>query len=127
MERRRVFPQQLLHDLLAACDFAGSDLDDGVAADIGMLSRCFRMSRRCTSASTLPRGSVAILNFMQNIGESGYQSATDGAVRRPDAVTVSTVHKAKGLEYPVVFIVDAERQRFPGRRQHVRRLASATK
>ena len=51
---------------------------------------------------------------MQNIAEVGYQSATDAAVRRPDAVTVSTVHKAKGLEYPVVFIVDAEKQRFPG-------------
>ena len=36
--------------------------------------------------------------------------------RRPDVVTVSTVHKAKGLEYPVVFVVDMERQRFPGRR-----------
>ena len=39
VERRRVFPQQLLHDLLAACDFAGADLDDGAAADIGVLSR----------------------------------------------------------------------------------------
>ena len=28
---------------------------------------------------------------------------------------MSTVHKAKGLEYPVVFIVDAEGRRFPGR------------
>jgi len=28
---------------------------------------------------------------------------------------VSTVHKAKGLEYPSVFVVDVEAQRFPGR------------
>ena len=115
VERRRVFPQQLLHDLLAACDFAGSDLDDGVAADIGMLSRLLQDVETVYVSIDTPRRFGEILNFMQNIGESGYQSAMDGAVRRPDAVTVSTVHKAKGLEYPVVFIVDAERQRFPGR------------
>ncbi len=115
VERRRVFPQQLLHDLLAACDFADSDMDDGVAADIGMLSRLLQDVETVYVSIDTPQRFGAILNFMQNIGESGYQSAMDGAVRRPDAVTVSTVHKAKGLEYPVVFIVDAERQRFPGR------------
>ncbi len=115
VERRRVFPQQLLHNLLAACDFAGTDLDDGVAADIGMLSRLLQDVETVYVSIDTPQRFGAILNFMQNIGESGYQSATDGAVRRPDAVTVSTVHKAKGLEYPVVFIVDAEGQRFPGR------------
>jgi len=34
-------------------------------------------------------------------------------LRRPDAVTVATVHKVKGLEFPVVFIVDVEQRRFP--------------
>ena len=115
VERRRVFPQQLLHDLLAACDFAESELDDGVAADIGMLSRLLQDVETVYVSIDTARRFGEILNFMQNIGESGYQSAMDRAVRRPDAVTVSTVHKAKGLEYPVVFIVDAERQRFPGR------------
>ena len=116
VERRRVFPQQLLHDLLAACDFAGSDLDDGVAADIGVLSRLLQDVETVYVSIDTHQRFGGILNFMQNIAESGYQTATDGAVRRPDAVTVSTVHKAKGLEYPVVFIVDVERQRFPGRR-----------
>ena len=116
VERRRVFPQQLLHDLLAACDFADSGLDDGVAADIGMLSRLLQDVESVYVSIDTARRFGEILNFMQNIGEGGYQSAMDGAVRRPDAVTVSTVHKAKGLEYPVVFIADAEGQRFPGRR-----------
>jgi DNA helicase-2/ATP-dependent DNA helicase PcrA len=35
-------------------------------------------------------------------------------LRRPDAVTVSTVHRVKGLEFPVVFVVDVEASRFPG-------------
>ena len=115
VERRRVFPQQLLHDLLAACDFAGAALDEGAAADIGVLSRLLQDVETVYVSIDTAQRFGGILNFMQNIAEGGYQTATDGAVRRPDAVTVSTVHKAKGLEYPVVFIVDAERQRFPGR------------
>lgn len=115
VERRRVFPQQLLHDLLAACDFAGTALDEGAAADIGVLSRLLQDVETVYVSIDTAQRFGGILNFMQNIAEGGYQTATDGAVRRPDAVTVSTVHKAKGLEYPVVFIVDAEGQRFPGR------------
>ena len=120
VERRRVFPQQLLHDLLAACDFAASELDDGVAADIGVLSRLLQDVETVYVSIDTAQRFGGILNFMQNIAESGYQTATDGAVRRPDVVTVSTVHKAKGLEYPVVFVVDAEGQRFPVRRSAYR-------
>jgi DNA helicase-2/ATP-dependent DNA helicase PcrA len=57
-----------------------------------------------------------VLNFLNNIAETGYDSSTQDVLLRPDAVTVSTVHKMKGLEFPVVFIVDVEAQRFPKRR-----------
>jgi DNA helicase-2/ATP-dependent DNA helicase PcrA len=32
---------------------------------------------------------------------------------QPDAVTISTIHAAKGLEYPVVFLADVRNRRFP--------------
>lgn len=115
VERRRVYPQQLLHDLLAAFDVSGADLDDGAMADMGVLSRMLQDVETVYVSIDTRQRFQDILNFMQNIAEAGYQSATDAAVRRPDAVTVATVHKAKGLEYPVVFIVDAEARRFPGR------------
>ena len=114
VERRRVLPQRLLHELLTACGVARTNLDDGVMADIGVLSRVLQDVETAYVSIDTRQRFAQILNFMANIAEGGYQSATDAAVRRPDAVTVSTVHKAKGLEYPVVFIVDAERQRFPG-------------
>lgn len=100
VERRRVRPQRLLHELLAACGAARTELDEGVMADIGVLSCMLQdVETVYVSIDTVQRFGD-ILNFMRNIAESGYQSATDAAVRRPDAVTVSTVHKAKGLEYP---------------------------
>ena len=115
VERRRVYPQGLLHDLLDAFGVSETEPDDGAMADIGVLSRMLQDVETVHVSIDTPQRFQGIMNFMQNIAEGGYQSATDAAVRRPDAVTVSTVHKAKGLEYPVVFLVDTERQRFPGR------------
>ena len=37
-------------------------------------------------------------------------------ISKVDAVNVSTIHKVKGLEYPVVFVVDLVNQRFPGKK-----------
>src|SRR5262249_44262295 len=34
----------------------------------------------------------------------------------PDAVTISTIHSAKGLEFPVVFLADVCGRRFPSQR-----------
>ena len=115
VERRRVYPQLLLHELLAAFGVAQAEPDEGAMADIGVLSRMLQDVETVYVSIDTRQRFEGILNFMQNIAEAGYQSATDSAVRRPDAVTVATVHKAKGLEYPVVFIVDTEQQRFPGR------------
>lgn len=116
VERRRVYPQRLLHDLLGAFGVADAEPDTGAMADIGVLSRLLQDVETAFVSIDTRKRFEGILNFMHNIAESGYQSATESAVRRPDAVTVSTVHKAKGLEYPVVFLVDVEGQRFPGRR-----------
>ena len=49
-----------------------------------------------------------ILNFLANVADSGYDTSTDEVLRRPDTVTVSTVHKVKGLEFPVVFLLGLE-------------------
>ena len=113
--RRRVRLQKLLQELVDACGVSRADPGEGAMADIGVLSRMLQDAETAYVSIDTRRRFAQILNFMRNLAEDGYQSAKDAAVRRPDAVTVSTVHKAKGLEYPVVFIADAERQRFPGR------------
>ena len=58
-----------------------------------------------------------VLNFLQNAADTGYDVSTDDILQRPDTVTVSTVHKMKGLEFPCVFVVDVEAVRFPGKRR----------
>lgn len=111
--RRRVYPQLLLHDLLNAFAIPETNLDDGMMHDLGVFSRILQDVETVYLSIDSARRFQELLNFLQNVAENGYDAATDDVLRRPDAVTVATVHKMKGLEFPVVFIVDAEAQRFP--------------
>jgi DNA helicase-2/ATP-dependent DNA helicase PcrA len=52
------------------------------------------------------------LDILQQVGDN---PATAEAELEQDAVSVLTVHKAKGLEFPVVFMVSLIGDRFPGR------------
>jgi DNA helicase-2/ATP-dependent DNA helicase PcrA len=115
--RRRVYPQQLVHDLLDAFGLSRTEFDAGTLQDLGAFSRMIQDVESVYLSIDSTQRFQEILNFMDNIGDSGYSTATDQVLRRPDAVTVSTVHKVKGLEFPVVFVVDVEAQRFPGRRR----------
>ena len=111
--RRRVYPQQLLQDVLFAFGLPETDLDDGMMHDIGVFSRILQdVETVYLSVDSVTRFRE-VLNFLQNVAETGYDAATSDILRRPDAVTVATIHKVKGLEFPVVFVVDVEAQRFP--------------
>ncbi len=116
--RRRVFPQQLVHDLLNAFGIDRTAFDDGTMQDIGMFSQVIQDVEAVYVSIDTAYRFREILNFIQNIAESGYDTGTNDILLRPDAVTVSTIHKVKGLEFPVVFLVDIENQRFPGRRRN---------
>src|SRR5262249_40964748 len=102
--RVRPFPQSLLQQLLTAFRLFQGPPDDGAMQDIGVFSKIMQD----VEAVYLSVDSVSrfreILNFLSNVAESGYDSSTAEVLQRPDAVTVSTVHKMKGLEFPVVCI-----------------------
>jgi DNA helicase-2/ATP-dependent DNA helicase PcrA len=54
--------------------------------------------------------------FLRHHAESAYPEGwQDNAFVSPDAVRVMTVHQAKGLQWPVVFIPQVVRNRFPAR------------
>ena len=116
--RRRVYPQNLLLDLLAAFGAGKEKLADDVMSDIGVFSRILQdVESVFTSVDSKERFAM-ILNFLENVADGGYDTSTGEVVTRPDAVTVSTIHQVKGLEYPVVFVVDLESQRFPRTKQN---------
>jgi DNA helicase-2/ATP-dependent DNA helicase PcrA len=116
--RIRLYPQQLVYELLDAFRITRSHFDDAVMRDIGLFSRMISDVETVYMSIDSGRRFEEILNFLGNAAETGYDVSTDDLIQRPDAVTVSTVHKMKGLEFPCVFVVDVEAGRFPKRNRH---------
>lgn len=115
--RRRVYPQRLVHELLEAFGLKDSNFDRGVMHDLGVFSRIIQDAETVFVSIDSPDRYSAVLNFLANPAETGYETSTQELVRRPDVVSISTVHKVKGLEFPVVFVVDVEAGRFPKARR----------
>ncbi len=115
--RRRVYPQRLVHDLLSAFGIQRANFADDVMRDLGLFSRIIQDVEAVYLSIDSARRFQEILNFLENVAETGYDTSTDDLVLRPDTVSVMTVHKAKGLEFPVVFVVDVEQGRFPGNKE----------
>lgn len=116
--RRRVYPQKLVYELLECFGVARAPLQDAVMRDIGLFSRMIQDVEAVYMSVDSAQRFGEILNFLDNAAETGYDVSTDDVLQRPDAITISTIHKVKGLEYPVTFVVDVEAQRFPGNRQN---------
>ena len=114
--RIRLYPQQLVYDLLEAFNIARSNFSDDVMRDIGLFSRMILDVETVYMSVDSRQRFSDVLNFLQNAAETGYDISTDDVLQRPDAVTISTVHKVKGLEFPCVFVVDVEAHRFPKKR-----------
>ena len=111
--RIRLYPQQLVYDLLEAFNVARTAFNDYIMRDIGLFSRMMLDVETVYMSVDSRQRFSEMLNFLQKAASTGYDVSTDDVIQRPDAVTVSTVHKMKGLEFPCVFIVDVEARRFP--------------
>lgn len=112
--RQRIHPQQLVYDLLEAFGVSRLAISPEVMRDIGLFSRMIQDVEAVYLSVDSGRRFAEILNFLDNVAEDGYDVSTEDVGQRPDAVTVATVHKVKGLEFPAVFVVDVEAGRFPG-------------
>ena len=111
--RRKVYPQELLYQLLQAFGVENSNFNDVILRDLGVFSKIILDIEKVYVSIDSPVRYREILNFLSNVAETGYDVRTLDIVAKPDAVTISTIHKMKGLEYPVVFIVDVVDRRFP--------------
>lgn len=118
--RRKVYPQLLVHDLLEAFHVSTTNFPnhEQVMRDLGVFSGIILDVEKVFISIDSSQRYQTVLNFLQNVAESGYDTTQVELMSRPDAVTISTVHKMKGLEFPVVFVVDIVQQRFPGRRSN---------
>jgi DNA helicase-2/ATP-dependent DNA helicase PcrA len=116
--RRKVKPQQLLHDLLEAFGFANATLGDMETHAIGQFSKIMNDVESVYFSIDTAYRFASILNFLNYLANpitsDDYEASASNLLQRPNAVFISTIHKAKGLEFPVVFVVDVQAGRFPG-------------
>ena len=112
--RRKVYPQQFFHELLDALMIRSFD-DDIPLRDLGLFSKMILDVEQTYVSIDSPVRYSEMLNYFQNIARNSYELEPIDYIVKDNAVNISTIHKVKGLEFPVVFVADLVNQRFPGR------------
>lgn len=113
--RRKIAPQQLLYELLDAFNVKDTGFDDVEMRVLGTFSKIMEDVEAVYFSIDSTERFRDVLNYLTVLAEQSYDLVPDEVLQRPDAVFVSTIHKAKGLEFPVVFLVDVEQHRMPGK------------
>ncbi|MEX1172275.1 MAG: ATP-dependent DNA helicase [Chloroflexota bacterium] len=90
--------------------------DDGTGSDeaLANVARFFDIIRGQSALLDDDRA-VFVARHLQTLIDAGDDPATADLDTDADAVAVLTVHKAKGLEFPIVFLPGLVAGRFPGR------------
>jgi DNA helicase II / ATP-dependent DNA helicase PcrA len=120
-EIRRVFPQQLFHSLLAEAEVDRWDemagLGHAALFHVGALSQLITglETPGWTSARDFHWQVIGLCQFGAESGRAEEQPL----MVQPDAVSISTIHAVKGLEFPAVFVADICAARFPSIRARV--------
>lgn len=116
--QRRVFPQAIFHCLLEEAGVADIDALAGEAETVmfhlGALSALITAIE--TAGWTTPYDLHAQVIGLCMWGPSGARLPEADLLTTPDAVSIGTVHSAKGLQWPAVFVGDVCARRFPSQR-----------
>lgn len=112
---RRLFPQRLFHMLLSEAQVEAWDTGKGRGQ--AALFHLGALSGLITGLET--PGWTSVDGYPWQIRGLCQYGAEEGRVKeqplmvQPDAVTISTIHGVKGLEFAAVFLADVRAQRFP--------------
>lgn len=114
---RRVFPQALFHWLLAEAKVENWDNTEARGRSalfhIGQLSSQIKGME--TPGWNDPQDFKYQVIALCLMGAKIARTNEAPLLVSPDAVLISTVHSAKGLEFPVIFLADVCAQRFPSK------------
>ena len=75
--RRRVYPQQLVHDLLSGFGIDRSNFDTSTMRDLGIFSRIIQDVETVYLSVDSAQRFQEILNFLSNVADSGYDTSTN--------------------------------------------------
>jgi DNA helicase-2/ATP-dependent DNA helicase PcrA len=112
---RRIFPQQLYHYLLEEGQVESWDTCEGrgqtAMFHLGALSGLITgiETPGWTSTKDYPWQIIGLCQYGAEEGRTQEQPL----MVQPDAVTISTIHSVKGLEFAAIFLADVNARRFP--------------
>jgi DNA helicase-2/ATP-dependent DNA helicase PcrA len=115
--KRRIFLQEFYYQIMEALGVNENDFDEDILYDFGRLSKLIAQFESV-------HGWIDYYYFQQFvIFVNGYaHTRTDEGrlddPRNTNSVNIITVHQAKGLEFPVVFIPDLSTRRFPSQNRN---------
>lgn len=111
----RIFPQTIYHDLLEEADVGAWDLVNGRAqAAMFHLGQLSALVRQLEAPGWTDPGSFRWqIEALAGHGTREAKIKDSNLLTQPDAVTLSTIHSAKGLEFAAVFVADVNAMRFP--------------
>ena len=116
---RRIFPQTLFQWLAAECGIARWDASDDSRAITAMF-HVGQLAGHIAGIETPGWVSPTDLKWqliaLTNWGSRNARSDEAPLLVQPNAVSILTIHAAKGLEFPVVFLADVAARRFPSQR-----------
>lgn len=114
---RRVFPQTIFQFLLSEAGVADWDnpaVKQTILFHLGALSSLVKSVE--TPGWTSPTDFKYQIIALYLWGASNARTDEAPLLVQPQAVTISTIHAAKGLEYSAVFVADVATRRFPSQR-----------
>ena len=114
---RRIFPQEIFYELLEVLGTNRSEVPNNILYNLGRFSELI-LDFESVHQWVTP---YDMKDFAYFLGYWATREAND--IRHQDfgaqdAVQISTIHQAKGLEWPIVFIPTLTNRRFPSQRRN---------
>ena len=110
----RFYPQNIYHRILHSMGTGKGLFDEGKLFDFGRFSELILDFETVNEWVDINRLKSFVF-FLNGFAESKIDVGGLDDPTRLNTVTIQSLHKAKGLEYPVVFIPDLAKGRFPSR------------
>ncbi len=108
---------QILYSFLEKTRFLEKLQNEGTPEAVSEITNVGKFFEKITQflRTTGNATSQQFLDFLETIRGTGEDIGPEAIDADLDAVAVMTIHTAKGLEFPVVFMVDLIAERFPSR------------
>lgn len=115
MDVEAATPAELLEKIIESSQYL-QQFDEEIEEELARIENIKELQSVATEFSSLPEflENIALVQSEYFAGEKLPTSSKDSVgTSKPDAVTLMTLHAAKGLEFPIVFLIGMEEGLFP--------------